>query len=955
MKVNGSFSRSSSARSSRKSAVLPKSSYSSPTPGSAPRSPRLGEHHYHAAPKSPIYAEQKSPSYPRSPLLERGTKSPKVQLCSPSRAERIFDFNQGACPKSPILPPKSPRSPRSFNYEEVQKEATASSSEQYNFDLQSPPKSKLSKAFHRQQYQASKSDSSNSKSSLEYHSTTTHPTGEYQDIEYKICHSLDSESTKSETQTCSSYRYSSRHSSFKEKSKKPKCNIRTNPGYDERYSSSKSINESERAERPIQRCRKSTSDLTDMTDDAANTTMTSLSRPSSPRRKGSVKGGLAYLASRRGSRDSVASNMSNVSNEDIGPLNFQNTARGRQRRTSNFLELPVPDHIRPRVCSLPEKAYNPRLSDDLYRLRTFSITNKGGVVNCGDSIINRRSRSNTSVNSTASKASNVSGERSPFDGSCCGSGYHTVDSTPLGSPEEMEVPKYRVVMLGDAGVGKTALVSQFMTSEYMNTYDASLDDEFGERTVSVLLDGEESEMIFIDHPASEMSVENSLSTYEPHACVVVYSVVARASFQHTEETLNYLWREGYTQEKSVIVVGNKADLARSRVITSNGTFITPASKIWSLQPQFLAVIAINSVRCPSSHAKASGTGDRYTRELTTVMFPEMPQSDDASVVPDIPKTDPCYRFKFEGMDKHEFYSPGFEDKPNYTNNTNCVRVLEAPEGHIIKLDFRDYFEIEQSNNCEHDFLEVRNGQHGYNDRIERKFCGNDFPPMIQSSDRYLWIHFKSDENIEYRGFRAVFEFVPRPSGWSVPDIPMCRLDKTLQEEGNISKIDIPPNITEFRHKYKVATDCIWAITVKPNQRIQLQFKKFDLDKPNECDKNFVQIFSTHTDLNSMEKQFCGSIADTVLSKKNVMFVRFFAVYNSTVNSNFEANFTAYRDIDKQSKGEKDGCNKDEFNCEDATCISETLRCNGRYNCRFRWDEDNCQACVSPSFTTASRN
>jgi hypothetical protein len=45
-----------------------------------------------------------------------------------------------------------------------------------------------------------------------------------------------------------------------------------------------------------------------------------------------------------------------------------------------------------------------------------------------------------------------------------------------------------------------------MTSEYMHTYDASLDDEFGEKTVSILLDGEESELIFIDHPASEMSV-----------------------------------------------------------------------------------------------------------------------------------------------------------------------------------------------------------------------------------------------------------------------------------------------------------------------------------------------------------------------------------------------------------------------------------------------------------------
>ncbi|XP_045471679.1 uncharacterized protein LOC123678590 isoform X2 [Harmonia axyridis] len=590
MKVNSTndpFSRSNSTRSRRSNVILPKSSYSSPTPSSATRSPSLSyqglveptlptQSYPSIVPKSPNLSEQKSPTYPRSPSERISNKSPKVHLSSPGvRNDRIFDF-----PNSASGTPKSPRSPKSFKYDGEILRAESSSTDSFNFDLQSPPKQRTSTIYSRKQYQASKSDSGNSKSSLEYHSTKKHPTGAYEDIEYKVCHSLDSDS-QMDFQASSGYRYSltsSIHSSLKEKKgNRPKCNIRTNPVYDERYGSSKSINEcNQSAERPLQRCRKSTSDLTDLTDDAVNTTTTSLSRPSSPRRKGSVKGGLAYLASRRGSRDSLASNMSNVSNEDIGPLNFQNTARGRQRRTSNFLELPVPDHIRPRVCSLPEKAYNPRLSDDLYRLRTFSITNKGGVVNCGDSIINRRSRSNTSVNSTASRASNVSGERSPFEGSCCGSGYHTVDSTPLGSPEEMEVPKYRVVMLGDAGVGKTALVSQFMTSEYMNTYDASLDDEFGERTVSILLDGEESEMIFIDHPASEMSVENSLSTYEPHACVVIYSIVARASFQHAEETLNYLWREGYTQEKSVIVVGNKADLARSRVITTNGKALAVA-------------------------------------------------------------------------------------------------------------------------------------------------------------------------------------------------------------------------------------------------------------------------------------------------------------------------------------------------------------------------------------------
>lgn len=40
------------------------------------------------------------------------------------------------------------------------------------------------------------------------------------------------------------------------------------------------------------------------------------------------------------------------------------------------------------------------------------------------------------------------------------------------------------------------------------------DDEFGEKTVSVLLDGEESEMVFIDHPSVEMSVSKRIFLFE---------------------------------------------------------------------------------------------------------------------------------------------------------------------------------------------------------------------------------------------------------------------------------------------------------------------------------------------------------------------------------------------------------------------------------------------------------
>lgn len=61
-----------------------------------------------------------------------------------------------------------------------------------------------------------------------------------------------------------------------------------------------------------------------------------------------------------------------------------------------------------------------------------------------------------------------------------------------------------------------------------------------------------------------------MSTYEPHACVVVYSVVDRGSFHTAEDILGYLWRMGYNQGKAIILVANKVDLERSRNISHDG-------------------------------------------------------------------------------------------------------------------------------------------------------------------------------------------------------------------------------------------------------------------------------------------------------------------------------------------------------------------------------------------------
>lgn len=65
-------------------------------------------------------------------------------------------------------------------------------------------------------------------------------------------------------------------------------------------------------------------------------------------------------------------------------------------------------------------------------------------------------------------------------------------------------------------------------------------------------------------------MENCLTTYDPHAFVLIYSITDRSSFQFADEILKYLWRESYTKEKAVILVGNKVDLARSRIIKTDG-------------------------------------------------------------------------------------------------------------------------------------------------------------------------------------------------------------------------------------------------------------------------------------------------------------------------------------------------------------------------------------------------
>uniref|UniRef100_A0A182JPG1 Uncharacterized protein n=1 Tax=Anopheles christyi TaxID=43041 RepID=A0A182JPG1_9DIPT len=203
-------------------------------------------------------------------------------------------------------------------------------------------------------------------------------------------------------------------------------------------------------------------------------------------------------------------------------------------------------HSNDQVASMP----NTGVEEEYYRLRHFSITGKG-VVNRGDSLKSRRSKSNNSVASSNSSTEHLT----PAAGAVAAGSARTSATCSLASSRESSTSNpasgpYKVLMLGGPAVGKSSLVSQFMTSEYLHA-------------------GEESELTFIDHSFSEMAPENCMSTYDPHGYCVIYSSTDKETFFIAERILQILWTTENIAQKAVILVANKADLARCRVVTSD--------------------------------------------------------------------------------------------------------------------------------------------------------------------------------------------------------------------------------------------------------------------------------------------------------------------------------------------------------------------------------------------------
>lgn len=105
-------------------------------------------------------------------------------------------------------------------------------------------------------------------------------------------------------------------------------------------------------------------------------------------------------------------------------------------------------------------------------------------------------------------------------------------------------------------------------------------------------------------------------------------------------------------------------------------------------------------------------------------------------------------------------NPGYPN--SYSNNRDCVWVIEAPQDTIIRFKVTD-LDIERSPKCAYDFVSIYDGS-DINAKQLGVYCG-DTPAsgVFRTSGNRLTVRFKSDSSGTRKGFKIRYDTVKKPS------------------------------------------------------------------------------------------------------------------------------------------------------------------------------------------------
>ncbi|EZA51776.1 GTP-binding protein Rit2 [Ooceraea biroi] len=124
---------------------------------------------------------------------------------------------------------------------------------------------------------------------------------------------------------------------------------------------------------------------------------------------------------------------------------------------------------------------------------------------------------------------------------------------------------YKIVVLGDGGVGKSAVTLQFVSHRFLDYHDPTIEDSYQKQ---VVIDGEAALLDILDTAGQ---VEFTAMREQYMRCgegfMICYSVTDRHSFQEIMEYRKLISRVRANEEIPLVLVGNKFDLQHHRKVS----------------------------------------------------------------------------------------------------------------------------------------------------------------------------------------------------------------------------------------------------------------------------------------------------------------------------------------------------------------------------------------------------
>lgn len=126
--------------------------------------------------------------------------------------------------------------------------------------------------------------------------------------------------------------------------------------------------------------------------------------------------------------------------------------------------------------------------------------------------------------------------------------------------------EHKVVMLGDGGVGRTAITIQFMSNRFVEDYDPTIEDVYRK---NVIVDDENSLLDVLDTAGEEeysAMVDQYMRTGE--GFLVVYSITCKRSLDFVSNLYSRIKQVKDDEPFAMVLVGNKIDLETTRVVST---------------------------------------------------------------------------------------------------------------------------------------------------------------------------------------------------------------------------------------------------------------------------------------------------------------------------------------------------------------------------------------------------